>query len=334
MSPAEKVRLERHVEACSVCRFERQVRDDFRLEFAVLGKAARKEKSERRRQPFGYRAASGTRLPKVRMSSRVRFVLLAAAATLVASAAAAEWETIKRTVFSSAVVEQSRAHIEAPFAPKDAPKAGATIAAPAAEPGAIDPMLVTDHPKVDSVTAPLGDDTAKDATKGPVKSPTREATQPSLQRQAVAAPAAASATTESVEPAAAPPEQPPLTAETLFASANEERERGAYGEAVRLYRDLSQRFPQSAEATTAHAIVGRLLLDRGDPSGALVQFDDYLQSGMTTLGEEAGVGRALSLQRLGRSTEEAEAWTTLLSTYPQSVHASRARSRLAALGNR
>ena len=70
-----------------------------------------------------------------------------------------------------------------------------------------------------------------------------------------------------------------MTADVLFASANDERQRGAYAEAIRLYRDLSQQFPQSAEATAAHAIVGRLLLDRGDPAGALVQFDEYVQSG-------------------------------------------------------
>jgi len=293
LSPAEKARLDHHVEACSVCRFERQVRDDFRLEFAAMGKAA-----------------SGARLPKGRMSSRARLVLLAVAATLVTGAAAAEWETIKRTVFSSAVMEQGRVRVEASL-----PSNGGVrvTAARADEKAAIEPPPVADIPKVDSV----------------VTSEER----PSAKRQQPAIPVATT-TVQTVEPSAPPFVQPPSTADTLFAAANEERQRGAYSEAIRLYRDLSQRFPQSAEATAAHAIVGRLLLDRGDPSGALVQFDEYLQSGMTTLGEEARVGRALALQRLGRSAEEGEAWTALLTAYPQSVHASRAKSRLAALGNR
>jgi TolA-binding protein len=298
LSPAEKSRLDRHVEACSVCRFERQVRDDFRLEFETLGQAARSEA-----KPGATRRAGDRRRPVGRVSSRMRLVLLAAAATLVAGAAAAEWATIKQTVFSSVVMN---AHTEAPLlATSSAAKTEDAISRPADEP-TVDPVVAP---------APAPDDAPKATT---------------IQRQASSSPA----TARHDEPAVEPSVQAAVTADTLFAAANDERQHGAYGEAIRVYRDLSQQFPQSAEATASHAIVGRLLLDRGDPSGALVQFDEYLQSGMTTLGEEARVGRALSLQRLGRSAEEAEGWTTLLSTYPQSVHASRARSRLAALGNR
>jgi anti-sigma factor RsiW len=100
LSPAERVRLDRHVEACSVCRFERQVRDDFRLEFETLGKADRREAKESRR-------AAGARA-NGRMSFRMRLFLLAAAATLVIGAAVAGWETIKRIVLSSYVMNDSR----------------------------------------------------------------------------------------------------------------------------------------------------------------------------------------------------------------------------------
>lgn len=305
LSPAEKARLDRHVEACSVCRFERQVRDDFRLEFETLGQAARKEASQ-----------GSTRLPNGRLSLRMRLVLLAAAATLVTGAAAAEWETIKRTVFSSAVMNARTPP------PLSATGTSGAPASPPADPRAIDPVIA----------APPVDDNV--ATSLPAMTPPAETARPSTPRQVPPVPAVLPATVRNDGPAAEPSVQAPVTADSMFASANDERQRGAYNQAIRLYRDLLQQFPQSAEATAAHAIVGRLLLDRGDPSGALVQFDEYLRSGMTTLGEEAGVGRALALQRLGRSSEEAEAWSTLLSTYPQSVHASRARSRLAVLGNR
>jgi hypothetical protein len=77
--------------------------------------------------------------------------------------------------------------------------------------------------------------------------------------------------------------------------------------------------------------LGRLLLDRGDPKAALARFDAYLASGATTLGEEALLGRALAFGKLGQSMQEAEAWQALLQRYPSSLHAARARERLAAL---
>src|SRR5450432_1730530 len=133
LSPAERSRLDRHVEACSVCRFERQVRDDFRLEFETLGQAVRKEASHKPPRPFGYREAAVARLPMGRASSRVRnLALLAAAAMLVAGAAAAEWETIQRTVFSSAVLEQSRAPAKAALATNGAEARSAAPSAPPA----------------------------------------------------------------------------------------------------------------------------------------------------------------------------------------------------------
>ena len=78
----------------------------------------------------------------------------------------------------------------------------------------------------------------------------------------------------------------------------------------------------------SRAIVGRLLLDRGDPAGALARFDSYLAAGGGDLGEEAMVGRATALDRLGKTDEATGAWSALVAAFPVSPYAARARARL------
>jgi hypothetical protein len=105
-------------------------------------------------------------------------------------------------------------------------------------------------------------------------------------------------------------------------------------EAVRLYRALQERFSGSSEELVSRVTLGRLLLDRlGDSRGALVQFNSYLASpGGGVLREEAMVGRALSLGRMGRAAEERAAWQALLDNFPKSTQRKRAQARLAELG--
>jgi hypothetical protein len=73
-----------------------------------------------------------------------------------------------------------------------------------------------------------------------------------------------------------------------------------------------------------------MYLDDGDAGRALSAFDGYLATGAGSLREEAMVGRARALERLGRSAEEHAAWAALLERFPQTIHAERARGRLAA----
>jgi TolA-binding protein len=114
----------------------------------------------------------------------------------------------------------------------------------------------------------------------------------------------------------------------LFDSANDARRRSDYGRVLDLDRELEGRYPTSREAQVSRAIVGRLLLDRGDPAGALAKFDSYLAAGGGDLGEEAMVGRANALERLGKTDEARGAWSALVAAFPVSPYAARARTRL------
>jgi TolA-binding protein len=126
----------------------------------------------------------------------------------------------------------------------------------------------------------------------------------------------------------------PASASELFSRANQARRDGKASEAVRLYRALQERFSGTNEELVSRVTLGRLLLDRlGDSRGALVQFNSYLASpGGGVLREEAMVGRALSLGRMGRAAEERAAWQALLDTFPKSTQRKRAQARLVELG--
>jgi TolA-binding protein len=118
------------------------------------------------------------------------------------------------------------------------------------------------------------------------------------------------------------------SASSVFEQASLARRHGDYTKALRLERELQSRFPASREAHVARATTGQLLLDLGDPSGALSSFESYLTSGSGELGEAAMVGRATALERLGRSGEARRAWQALLAAFPDSPYAAHAKRRL------
>lgn len=120
------------------------------------------------------------------------------------------------------------------------------------------------------------------------------------------------------------------SASTLFERAAAARHAGDHSRAADLYRSLLQTFPDSPEAHTALALLGRMLLDDGDDGDAVVEFDRYLQS-KGVLEQDALVGRALALERLGRAADASQAWSAVLRAYPNSAHADRARIHLANL---
>ena len=147
---------------------------------------------------------------------------------------------------------------------------------------------------------------------------------------------ARAATTVATVTTEATSEAPPVVvgASTLFALANEARRTGDHATAKRIYRELLDRHATSVEAPPAQLALGRLLLDDGEPASALPLFDAYLEIADRPLREEAFDGRARALGALRRDSDERAAWTALLASFPQSVHAERARRRLDELAPR
>jgi len=122
------------------------------------------------------------------------------------------------------------------------------------------------------------------------------------------------------------------TAASLFRDASAARRAGDLGRARSLYTELQSSFANSSEARVSRVSLGKLLLGAGHAEEAERQFRSYLALGGGDLGEEALVGRADALSRLGRSDDERRVWQELLERYPSSVYAPRARQRLGALG--
>jgi TolA-binding protein len=123
-------------------------------------------------------------------------------------------------------------------------------------------------------------------------------------------------------------------AAALFAEANRARRDGNADRAVSLYGALQSRYPSSAESALSRALLAQLLLDRGSPDAALAGFDRYLAQDAPVLGAEALVGRARSLEQLGKTAGAVAAWAEVQKRFPGSVHARLAAARLAALGMR
>jgi TolA-binding protein len=288
LTSEESARLEQHLAACAVCRFERVVRADFRAEFEAQDDAPPTSPSAPLQRAVVPRARR-LRRGRVRLLAMVAvFVLLAGVATAELSGA----RLLARVGLSAPRWSLPTSPVSAPLPVKARSKA--------------------------APRAPHGEDGVAIAASVASASP-------------AAAPSAASAPRNLPLPLA-PSVTAPSSASGLFDEARAARERGDYGIAVERYERLLALFPSSPQALTTHATLGRLLLDRGEPNAALRHFDAYLSQGGSALGEEAEVGRALAFGRLGQSVQEAEAWRALLRQYPSSLHASRARERLNALG--
>jgi tetratricopeptide (TPR) repeat protein len=124
----------------------------------------------------------------------------------------------------------------------------------------------------------------------------------------------------------------PKTAADLFREANAARRTQNFELARTLYTELQAKHPGTDEASVSRVSLGKLLLGSGQAREADRQFKAYLATGRKNLEEEALVGRADALGRLGESGEERRVWEDLLGRHPSSVYAARARQRLGELG--
>lgn len=300
-TPEELHRLRLHLAACAACRYEHVLADDCARAAAPAGTPpddaqllARVRRGASRAVHQRAGAAVRSRGPR----RAPRLVFAAAALLLFAGTFAAATTVVRRVWHRGPEIEPiaheqkpARAHRKIASSPALA-AAGEEQAAPADE--ALDSNAVIEIPE------------APKASAAPAPAPARHT-------RAVAA--------ESESPG------------DLFARANAARREGKTREAARLYKQLQREFPGSSEELVSRVTLGRWMLDRlNDPAGALVRFDSYLANPVhTALREEALIGRALALGRLGRETEERSAWAAFLAAFPGSVYAERARGRLEAL---
>jgi TolA-binding protein len=315
----EQARLDAHLASCAACRFERSARDDFRLEFASESKRAKlggmvTVADDDERDEI---AKVMARVKKPLVSRRARVaVMLAAAVLFIGGIAGAGWSRVAKLLSSAGTNT-----VDMPSAPASAPSALSTHAR----------LRGKTAPQPIASDEPIDEPSPIEATPDPAEPSAVRA--PPHARPHFAGPTAPSATATTTASSDDAP-APERTASTVFADANAARGRGDYGAAMTLYSEIESRFAGTPEAKTTLAILGRLALDSGDAASALRWFDAYLANGGGSLGEEAMVGRATALGRLGRTSEEAAAWSALLATYPGSAHAARARARLAAIGGK
>jgi hypothetical protein len=305
----EEADLRAHVERCPACALQLELREDVELalaptdfDYEVGARAV-----ERLAASTDWGAQPRTRLLGIGrppVAARAAFVLAIVLGTGVAA---------------SAVVLGTRGHLWDVRPPEPAASGGAANHAPRVRAKKAAAEVV--EPEALAVAPP-----AVPLAVAPPAVSTPQAT--------VALPAASSA------PAARASRE--LTARDVerageyFGAAERARREGNVSEARRLYGLLAAGFAGTREELASRVLRGQMYLDDlDDAAAALRSFDLYLRDQPSgALAEEALVGRAQALRRLGRAAAETEAWSELLALHPRSLQAELARERLAALAGR
>jgi Putative zinc-finger len=325
LTGTERARLETHVRRCQACRLERQLRADFNLElgrpedgselqlFVRDALEATLPRGAARRSPSEPRS---NRPSKPSRRWRVSW-LLTAALGLFAGIAVAHSDTLGQALAAirahqGGVVAVPKGH-STPSGSNAHRAPGRTLASPNREP-------VAATPKGSSSPAPTAKPEPSTIPAEPIRTahglPSQTLVANGRNERAVGGNVLLTAPVGTASAAA------------LFERANDARRGGNFNEASSLYLELRGRFPNSPEARLSLAILARAELDQGRLGAALADFDAYLETGGAALREQALSGRALTLQRLGRRSEEVEAWRALLAAYPDSAYGGIAQGRI------
>ncbi|MGH7269474.1 MAG: zf-HC2 domain-containing protein, partial [Polyangiaceae bacterium] len=294
LDEAERARLEAHLARCSTCRFERQLRADFADELEAGGPGV----SVASLSPPRARAWPRSR------TARALWLPAAAALLLVAGGAAA------------AIGLGGARWLARVSQPTGVPALSAEGAQGAARSSA--------HRSSPHATGPLPQDATESERTIDLPSKASVQIEGARPRQAAHKPMARETASTVAEPS---------EAARMFDAETEARRHGDYPRVLAIHRELLQRFGASREAQVSRATIGHLLLDRGDPAGALASFNAYFAAGSCALAEEAMIGRATALDHLGDAGEAASAWRALLAAFPDTSYAAHAQARIQGRGN-
>jgi Putative zinc-finger len=305
LTPSEQAALEGHLAQCAACRFEHQVAIDFAamplpsLDVDSLVSNALTARATENLRPRRARRGGG--------ALAIAVVLFAFGSF----AAVGSWSGVLPKLIAAVTASPAQAPESTP-----APRQVAPVARPLE---LVSPPPVVEAPPPMPQLEPQPRPSARPAARVVARSaPTPDP----VQLVSMVRPAAA------LELSPAQPELPAQTASSVFEAANRARLAGDRPLAVARYEQILATWPRSPEAAQTQATLGRLMLDRGDPSSALEHLEAYLAGPETRVREEVLGARAQALMHLGRGADEARAWNDLLAEYPLSIHAKRAHARL------
>jgi len=313
LGAAERDELERALDADPTLRIARQIGRDFDRIAAV-----RAGDDELIARAAGRVLAA--RPPAARRRGSRRLAVAAGLVVALAASGAAAWWAARALPGPRAAAPPARGASPAAGAAsaartERAQSTGATLVAPA------------EAPRVPAAGARPVEGDRPGAARAAARPIARHAPESRASAEAITPPA----------PVSVPPPSPPAlapireTAAELFRRANGARRAGDLGSARALYAEVEGRFPASDEAHVCRVSLGKLLLGAGDADAADREFERYLAGGGGPLVEEALVGRAQSLERLGRAGDERRVWQRLLRDFPSSVYASQASRRIGEL---
>ncbi len=295
LSSNEQLALDAHVRACESCRLTQLFGHDF--DAGITIDSADGQQLERMMLVSQHWVDKPRRLVK---PSGSRWLLAATATTMAAAA----------TTIAVSGLHQNRPP------PADGALASAEVVAQRVQ--RTQPALVAETPKPTATSlthATTPEPTATSLTQASAA----ESTSPAAPMTAASLTRVASWTTVA-----------PLSAEQLLQKANLARRNGDTKEAIRLFRRLQREYSGSREAGLSLVALGTLLLEQGQTTLALEQFNRYLAAGAgAALTAEALYGKGRTLAQLGLADQERGTWHRLLAEYPKSPYVTHANRRLA-----